>query len=57
VDTNLDVTKENGYQWAKSTEMKEINILASEVIRRGGKVLRIDSRRPSLEDVFIQAME
>jgi ABC-2 type transport system ATP-binding protein len=57
VDTDLDVTNENGYQWAKSTEMKEINLLASEVIRRGGKVLRIDSRRPSLEDVFIQAME
>lgn len=57
LSTELDVTKEDGYQWASSSDMKEINQLASEIIRNGGKVLRIDSRMPSLEEVFIQAME
>lgn len=57
IDTRLGVVKEDGYLRARSSNMEEINLLVQEIVKKGGRILRIESKRPSLEEIFINAMK
>jgi ABC-2 type transport system ATP-binding protein len=57
IDTKLRIIKDDSCLRARCSDIEEINLLVQEIVRRGGKILGIESRGTSLEEIFIRAVK
>jgi ABC-2 type transport system ATP-binding protein len=53
----VEVTHSNGCLQARAENVDEVNRLVKQVVERGGRIMGIESRGPSMEEIFMRAVQ